>query len=165
MAGIEVVLAKFPDPLDVIPSLIRCIRGSFDYILLDCPPTSGLITLNAYMASDFIYVPALLEDDSLAGVIDVAKDLKTYINKRRPDLRISGIILNQYNLRALLRQSVRRNFDACFPGLVMDTVIHQSIVVGEAKRAHKGVLDYAPRSTIAEDYEKLTEEMLAKMPD
>ncbi len=162
MAGIENILAKFPDPLAAIPRVMNPLYDKYDYILLDCPPTAGLITLSAYLASDYIYVPALLEDDSLAGAVAVAKDIKSYINKRRPDRKISGIILNQYNLRALLRQSVRKNFDKYFPGLVMDTVIHQSIAVGEAKRARKGIVDYAPRSTVADDFTRLTQEMLKK---
>lgn len=162
MAGIENVLVKYSNPLSVIPYYVDCIRERADYIFLDCPPTSGLVTLNAYMASDLILVPALLEDDSLAGALDVAKDIRTYINKSRPSSRISGIILNQYNIRALLRQSVRQNFDKCFPGLVMDTVIHQSIVVGEAKRARKGVMEYAPKSTVAEDFLNLVKELRHK---
>jgi chromosome partitioning protein len=162
MAGIENILAMSSDPLLTIPCIMNCLHNKFDYVLLDCPPTAGLITLSAYFASDYIYVPALLEDDSLAGAVAVAKDIKSYINKRRPGMRISGIILNQYNLRALLRQSVRKNFDKYFPGLVMDTVIHQSIAVGEAKRARKGIVEYAPRSTVADDFTRLTQEMLEK---
>lgn len=164
MTGIESVLSMFNQSIMVLDLLLKPIRPLFDFIIMDCPPGAGLVTLNAYYASDRIYVPALMEDDSYIGALEVAKDIHDYINPYKPKAQITGIIMNQYSIRARLCLSVNNNFHRTFPDKIMKTAIRKNIAVGEAKRAHLGIDIYDPKCKAAQDFNALVDEILSTVP-
>lgn len=149
----------------LLKEAIKPIMDLYDYILLDTPPALGILTINAFTASNTIVVPMLSDIFSLQGIAqlyDTVERVKKYCN---PGLTISGILLTKYNPRTLLSREIRGTVDLIANDLnirVFDSFIRSSVVVSESQSVQQNILDYAPKNNISIDYMNFIDELLAK---
>ncbi|WP_312694163.1 ParA family protein [Caproiciproducens sp.] len=149
----------------LLKEALKPILGLYDYIILDTPPALGIITINAFTASDTIVVPMLSDIFSLQGIAklyETVERVKKYCN---PSLTISGILLTKFNPRTLLSREIRGTAELIAQDLnipLFNSYIRSSIVVSEAQSIQQNILDYSPKNNIAKDYLKFTDELLEK---
>lgn len=140
--------------------LLEPIRGEYDYILIDCPPSLGIVTTNAFVASTDIYVPLTAEALPLKGM----RMLEEYIGAIRvikKDLRITGVFITRYNNRNL-NNVVDSQIKKAYEGVVFETRIRENISLAEVPLSGGNIYEYAPTSNGANDYKSLTEEIIAR---
>jgi chromosome partitioning protein len=160
LTGAELELVDQPRREYRLRELLSPIASSFDYIVIDCPPSLGLLTVNALVAADAVLIPLQCEFFALTGV----SELMTTVNRIRasfnPRLSVLGIVLTMVdertNLTAQVMEDVRRNF----PGIVFRSVIPRNVRLAEAPSFGKPILLYDVRSRGAEAYLSLTREIL-----
>lgn len=138
--------------------------GHFDYILIDCPPSLGLLTLNALTAAHDVLIPLHAEYlpfnglSNLVGIINKIK-IKTRLN---PALKISGVFLTKYNSRTVLNRDVAENVQELFGDKLLKTTISTNIALAEAPSRHQDIFTYDSKCKGALDYMALCEEILEK---
>ena len=146
----------------LLKELLEPLRKKCDYILLDCPPALGLVTLNAYACAEYLYIPLeaqLYATDGLEKVLELVKRMQRRLN---PQLTVGGIFFTRYDKRKVLRRETAEEVRSKYPDLVMDSVIRESIALGEAPHAGKDIFTYAPASAGSADYRALVAEILAR---
>ena len=141
------------------------LKGSYDFILLDCPPALGSLTINALTAADKVIIPAQADVLSLAGITqlyDSCKLVRKYTNK---NLQIAGILLAKHNIRAVLKRDLeevlRGQIAEQMKAKVYTATIREAIAINEAQYMQQSIFDYAGKSKAAEDYKAFLEEFLA----
>lgn len=134
----------------------------FDFIILDCPPALGLISVNALASARFVYVPVeaqLFSMDGLKEVHQSCNEIKTIIN---PTLELGGIFFTRYEKNTLQSKDAYEALKAEYGNKLMDTCISRNVALGESPNASTDIFSYAPASTGAKDYRRLSEEILKK---
>lgn len=138
------------------------IRGRFDYILLDCPPSLGPLTVNALVASDRVIVPVQTEYYALEGLAGLLDTLALVQRQLNPRLTVAGMLLTMHDSRTRLGRDVEREVREHFAELVFDTVIPRNVRVGEAPSYGMPVTHHDPHSAGAEAYFELAKEVAAR---
>jgi len=149
----------------LLKETIRPIQPFYDYILLDTPPALGILTINAFTASDTIIVPMLSDIFSLQGIAQLYETVERVKKYCNPNLSIAGILLTKFNPRTRLSREVRGTAELIANDLhirLFDSYIRGSVSASEAQSLQQNVFDYDSRSHIAQDYGKLIDELLAK---
>lgn len=144
---------------------LKPVQDMYDYILLDTPPALGILTINAFTASDTVLVPMLPDIFSLQGIAQLYETVERVRGYCNPRLSIAGILLTRFNPRTLLGREVHGTAELIARDLhirVFDTYIRSSVAVGESQSVQKSLFDYAPHGAITRDYDKFISEMLAK---
>jgi chromosome partitioning protein len=162
LSGAEVELSGEAGREYILRELIEPLRSSYDYILIDSPPSLGLLTINAFTASDEILIPLqaqYLALQGLAKLIEVVDKIKKRLNK---DLRIGGVIVTQYDSRKVLNRDVVDTIEAHFKEDVFKTKIRDNIALAEAPAQGLDIFRYNPKSYGAEDYLSLCKEILKR---
>jgi chromosome partitioning protein len=134
----------------------------FDFILLDCPPNLGLITVNAYVAANSIYTPLeaqLYSTEGLTKVIDMIKKINLRLN---PELKLGGIFFTRFDRRKILRRETQEAIKDEYPNVLLNTTIRESIALGEAPHLGVDIFTYANNSAGATDYGDLVKEILER---
>lgn len=140
--------------------LLEPVKDEYDYILIDCPPSLGIVTTNAFVASTDIYVPLTAEALPLKGM----RMLEEYIGAIRvirKDLRITGVFITRYNNRNL-NNVVDSQIKKAYEGVVFETKVRENISLAEVPLCGGNIFEYAPTSNGANDYRSLTEEIIAR---
>ena len=132
MVGAEVELAPFKNREKRLKTAIIDIKGEFDYIFLDCPPSLGLITLNALVAADGVIVPMLGEFYSMQGLIQLTQTLKLVGERCGAGVSLDGVLFNMYDGRSLASKQIESEVKGHFEGKVFNTVIPKNIRIAEA---------------------------------
>jgi chromosome partitioning protein len=144
--------------------LRRQLHGRFDYVILDCPPEMGMLSLNALAAAHELIVPVApdpLALDGLSGFFDTVQLVQERLN---PELRVTGILLFRVQPRTLLSRQVIHDLAARFPRLVFPIYIRDTVRAAEAPGRRLPLIDYDPDSTAAADYRQLAQEVVAQEP-
>ena len=162
LAGAEVELVSVLARESRLRRLIHPLRNQYDYILIDCPPSLGLLTLNALVACDAVLIPLHCEYFALEGLADLVGTLKRVRTALNPALDIDGVVLTMYDDRTNLGQQVSRDVREFFKEKVFHTVIPRNIRLGEAPSHGMPVILYDAKSRGAEAYLALAHEMLAR---
>ena len=139
---------------------IDVIKNKYDYIIIDCPPSLGLITLNAFTASDSVLIPVQCEYFALEGLgqlLNTVELVRKHLNK---NLYIEGALLTMYDIRTNLANQVVREVKKFFQNKVYKTVIPRNVRVSEAPSYGMPISVYDPKSKGARSYEKFTREFL-----
>lgn len=145
----------------ILKKLIAPIADNYDYILLDCPPSLGLISINALVASNEVYVPItaeILPTRGLRMLTDIIGQVQEGLN---PDLYIGGIILTRWE-NSNLSRDIEASLRETFGDVVFKTKIRKNISIAEAPSTFQSILQYAPDSNGAKDYRALTKEIITK---
>jgi chromosome partitioning protein len=162
LAGAEIEIAPLSERESLLKRKIEPLRESYDYILIDCPPSLGLMTLNALVASDSIIIPIQAEFYALEGLSQLVKTVQVVSRKMNPRLHILGILLTMFDGRTNLSLQVAEEVKKYFGSKVFRTVIPRTVKLSEAPSFGEPVLTYAPKSKGAEAYRKLCREVLKR---
>jgi chromosome partitioning protein len=162
LTGAEIDLVTLANRENRLRLLIERMRGDYDYIFIDTPPSLGLLTLNALVAADAVLIPLNCEYFALEGLADLVATLRRVRAAFNPSLDIAGVLLTMYDERTNLGQQVSRDIRAFFQGRVYDTVIPRNIRLGEAPSHGMPAVLYDVKSRGAEAYLALAREVLAR---
>ncbi|MDP3703487.1 MAG: AAA family ATPase [Candidatus Omnitrophota bacterium] len=162
LAAAEANLATMPDRETVLKRAIETIRDAYDFLLLDCPPSLGLLTVNALVASNSTMIPVQCEYLALEGLTSLLRSVTLIKQQLNPGLRIGGIVLTMTDFRANLAREVSEEVKLFFKDLVFETSIPRNIRLAESPSFGKPICLYDPHSTGALAYRLLTQEVLAK---
>ena len=162
LAGANVELPRIEGYEYRLRERLAPIVGEFEYILLDCPPSLGPLTVNALAAADRVIVPVQTEYFALEGLAGLLETLAMVQRELNPRLTVAGMLLTMHDNRTRLGQDVEREVRAHFPDLVFDTVIPRNVRVGEAPSYGLPVTHHDPLSAGAEAYFELAREVAAR---
>ena len=160
LAGAEVQLVSMMSREQRLKAKLDIIKNDYDYILIDCPPSLGLITLNAFTASDTVLIPVQCEYFALEGLgqlLNTVNLVKKHLNK---NLEIEGALLTMYDARTNLSNQVVKEVKKYFENKVYKTVIPRNVRLSEAPSYGMPITIYDPRSKGAKAYEKFAKELL-----
>jgi chromosome partitioning protein len=142
--------------------VLEPIRSRCDYILIDCPPSLGLLTVNALVAADGLLIPIQCEYLALEGVSHLLNTIQIVKNKLNPDLYIAGVVLTMFDPRTRLAGEIVREVRNHFPKEAFQTIIHRNVRLSEAPSFGQSIVDYDPSSPGALAYRTLAEEVMAR---
>ena len=162
LSAAELELSAEPGREYILKETLEAVKGDYKYILIDCPPSLGLLTINGLTAADKLLIPLQPEFLALKGLtklIEIVEKIQRRINS---DLDILGIFLTRYDSRKTLNKRVMETVEARLPGKLFNTTIRNNIALAEAPAAGKDIFSYDPKSNGAEDYKALVSELLKK---
>jgi chromosome partitioning protein len=162
LSGAEIELSGEAGREYILRELIDPLRGSYDFIIIDSPPSLGLLTINSFTASDEIFIPLqaqYLALQGLAKLMEVVDKIQKRLNK---DLKLGGVIVTQYDNRKVLNRDVVSTIETHFKEDVFKTKIRDNIALAEAPTQGVDIFRYNPKSYGAEDYLSLCREILKK---
>ena len=160
LVGAEIEMTNLPKREKILKTVISKIEDNYDFILIDCSPSLGLITLNALTASDSVLIPVQCEYFALEGLGKLLNTIKIVQNRLNPDLEIEGFLLTMYDSRLRLSNQVVEEVKKHFQQMVFETIIQRNIKLSEAPSFGKPVLMYDVNSTGAVSYLNLARELL-----
>ena len=163
LTGAEIELVTLPHREERLRALLASIRNDFDYIFIDCPPSLGLLTLNALVAADAVLIPLHCEYFALEGLADLVGTMRRVRASFNPGLDIEGVLLTMVDERTNLGQQVAADVRQFFKEKVFRTVIPRNVRLGEAPSHGMPVILYDVKSRGAEAYLALAREMLARV--
>jgi chromosome partitioning protein len=152
----EIELAAEFKREDILNRLLANVTPQYDYILLDCPPSLGLLTINAFVASDDIYVPVEAEFLALKGYAVLSEAIG------RIGLTIDKVFVTKYDGRKILNRNVLDTIQGSLGDAAFKTTIRENVALAEAPTQGLDIFRYAPRSIGAEDYRALTQEIMER---
>jgi chromosome partitioning protein len=161
LAGAEVELVDSQGREYKLKTLLNSIRDRFDYIIIDCPPSLGLLTLNGLTAADSLLVPIQCEYFALEGVTELFDTLARLRRGLNPQLTIEGLLLTMYDERTNLSGAVAKDLRDFYGSQVLQTVIPRNVRLAEAPSYGKPIILYDIRSRGAESYIQLAKEILS----
>ena len=162
LTGAEIELVPLSRREERLRLLLASVRDSYDYILVDCPPSLGLLTLNGLVAADAVLIPLHCEYFALEGLAELVGTMRRVRAALNPALDIDGVLLTMYDERTNLGQQVANDVRAFFKDKVFQTVIPRNVRLGEAPSHGLPVLSYDPKSRGAEAYLALAREVIAR---
>ncbi len=157
LAAADVELASVPGREYLLKEVLSSVKGDYDFILLDCGPNLGLITVNALVAANEVLIPLLPEYLPLRGMGLLLETIRKIKKKLNPNLRILGILGTMYDGRTIHSREVLAEVRSLFGERVFDVVVKKSIRFAEAPVARQPILEYAPRHPGAQAYRELAE--------
>ncbi len=160
LIGFEVEMMTDPSRERRLKQLLSGINGEYDYVILDCPPSLSLLTLNAMTAANDVLIPLQSEFYALEGLGQLMQTIKRIKQQLNPDLKIAGILLTMYDKRTNLSSQVADNAEKYFKELVFKTRIPRNVRLGEAPSFGKPILLYDAASIGAISYMGLAKEMM-----
>jgi chromosome partitioning protein len=161
LAGIEIELADSADRATVLKTLLNEARDYFHYIIIDCPPSLGILTVNGLTAADSLLVPIQCEYFALEGVTELFETLARLKRELNPNLTIEGLLLTMYDERTNLSTAVAKDLRDFYGPQVLKTVIPRNVRLAEAPSFGKPIISYDPKSRGAESYIELATEILS----
>ncbi|HEX6324241.1 MAG TPA: ParA family protein [Vicinamibacterales bacterium] len=162
LTGAEIELVSLPGRERRLERVLTPLAPAFDYILIDSPPSLGLLTLNALVAADSVLIPLNCEYFALEGIAELVSTIKRVRGALNPRLEIEGVLLTMYDERTNLGQQVGANIREFFGDKVYETVIPRNIRLGEAPSHGLPAILYDVKSRGAEAYVALAKEFLAR---
>ncbi len=162
LSGAEIELSSEPGREYILKELIENVRSSYDYIIIDSPPSLGLLTINSFTAADEIIIPLqaqFLAMQGLAKLVEVVEKIKSRLNK---GLKIGGVFITQYDGRKVLNRDVVETINAHFKSEVFKTKIRDNIALAEAPAQGMDIFRYNAKSNGAEDYMDLAKEIIKR---
>lgn len=162
LTGAEIELVSVPERELRMRRVLEPLRARFDFIFIDCPPSLGLLTLNALVAADAVLIPLHCEYFALEGLADLVGTLRRVCGTLNPTLDIEGVLLTMYDDRTNLGHLVARDVREFFKEKVFDTMIPRNVRLGEAPSHGLPAVLYDAKSRGAEAYVALAQEMLAR---
>lgn len=160
LSGAEIELTQFDNREYRLKEQLDYIKGNYDFIFIDCPPSLNTLTLNAMCASETLLVPIQCEYLALEGLSDLIQTINLVRENLNADLDLEGIVLTMYDARTSLSEQVMESVRETFPDKTYETVIPRNVRLAEAPSFGKPITIYDPKSAGAEAYRKLAKEML-----
>ncbi|HRN71633.1 MAG TPA: AAA family ATPase [Ginsengibacter sp.] len=162
LVGAEIEMINYPDRESVLKNILEPLRASYDFIIIDCSPSLGLITVNALVAADSVIVPVQAEFFALEGLGKLLNTIKIVQNRLNPQLEIEGLLMTMYDGRLRLCNQVVNEVRRHFEDIVFSSVIHRNTRLSEAPSFGKPAILYDSESKGAINYLNLAREILQK---
>jgi chromosome partitioning protein len=162
LAGAGIEMVHFDNREFKLYDVLRQIRTDYDYIIIDSPPSLGLLTINGLVASDEVLIPVQTEYYALEGLSQLLQTIELVQKHLQPNLKIMGAVLTMYDRRNRLARQVVKEMRDHFPGHVFDSVIPRSVRLAEAPSYGKSILNFDSLSKGARSYKNLVKEMVAR---
>ncbi len=160
LAGATVELVTMEEREMRLKSVLNGLRPNYDYILIDCPPSLGLLTVNGLAAAEKVIIPVQCEYFALEGLSQLLKTVDLVRQGLNPDLQVLGVLLTMYDKRNQLANQVVNEVHKNFPGRVFEAVIPRTVSLAEAPSFGKTILQFDPNSKAARSYRQLAEEVI-----
>lgn len=162
LVGAEIEMLNFENREKVLKEVLTSVKDKYDYILIDCSPSLGLITVNALTAADSVIIPVQCEYFALEGISKLLNTIKIIKSKLNPSLEIEGFLLTMYDSRLRLANQIYEEVKKHFRELVFDTVIQRNIKLSEAPSYGQPVLLYDADSKGSLNHMQLAEELIQR---
>lgn len=162
LSGAEIELSSVPGREFLLREALSEFESVFDYALIDCPPSLGVLTLIALTASDGVIVPVKADYLALKGMSQLVDVINVVKRRMNPGLEIVGVIATFFNSRRNLDQQIVDQIETFFPGKLFETKISQNTALAEAPSQGKNIFEYDSRSKGAQQYRTLAEELIER---
>ena len=162
LSGAEISLSSVPGREFLLKEALSVYENDFDYVLIDCPPSLGILTLIALTASDGVIIPVKADFLALNGMSQLVNVINVVRRRMNPKLEIFGVIATFYNSRRNLDQQIVEQIETFFPGKLFETKISQNTALAEAPANGTNIFSYDSKSKGAQQYEALTEEFIKR---
>ncbi len=162
LVGAEIEMINYPDRESVLKNILKTIRNEYDFIIIDCSPSLGLITVNALVASDSVIVPVQAEFFALEGLGKLLNTIKIVQSRLNEALEIEGLLMTMYDGRLRLCNQVVNEVRKHFEEIVFNSIIHRNTRLSEAPSVGKPAILYDAESKGAINYLNLAREILQK---
>ena len=160
LSGAEIELTSMMARESRLKTALSDITEEYDYVLIDCPPSLGHLTINSFSASDSILIPVQCEYYALEGLSQLLNTIRLVQKHFNADLRIEGVLLTMYDARTNLGSEVVEEVRKYFRERVYDTIIPRNVRLSEAPSHGQSIIDYNPKSKGAENYHALAKEVM-----
>jgi chromosome partitioning protein len=147
-----------------LAEIIKVVENQYEYIVLDCPPSLGLITLNALCAARELLIPLQCEFFALEGIVKLLHTYELVKKRLNFSLALLGVVLTMYDMRNKLTRQVKNEVRKCFPDHLFETVIPRNVRLSEAPSHGKSIIHYDIKSKGAEAYLALAKEVILRKP-
>ena len=162
LTGFEIESLTMEDHNNLLKKLLEPIKEQFDYIFIDCPPSLGMLSVNALSASDSVLIPIQAEYYALEGVSQLVRTIEMIREAMNPKLEVEGIVISMYDGRTNLAQEVEKEVNKYFEKQVFHTVIPRNIRLAEAPSFGESIITYDRNSKGAQAYIQLAKELKKK---
>lgn len=162
LSGAEMELINEAGREYILRELIGQVSDNYDYVLIDCPPSLGLLTLNALTSSRYVLIPLQTEFLAVQGLAKIKQVIDKVRMRLNKQLEMGGVIATMYDSRRVLNRDVVETIHKYFGDKVFKTYVRDTVVLAEAPAQRKDIFDYSPRSNGATDYLELSKEILAR---
>jgi chromosome partitioning protein len=163
LAKLETKLAGDFDAIFRLKDRLENIKDKFDVVILDTPPTLGLITVNALVAATHVLIPIQSSYFALEGTDDLLETIEKVRSRPNPDLQLLGVLVTLYDRRTTLSKDVHKQIREVFGKIAFETVITRSVRLEESPAHKETIFTYAPSSNGASEYARLCEEVLSRV--
>jgi chromosome partitioning protein len=163
LSGASIELVNLPDREFRLVQKLKNVEYNFDYIIIDCPPSLGLLTINALVASKYVLIPVQAEYYALEGLGQLVQTIDLVKSYLRADLEILGAVLTMYDKRNRLSRDIRYDLERNFPHRVMETIIPRNVRLSEAPSYSQTIADYDAGSPGARAYSWLASEIISTL--
>jgi chromosome partitioning protein len=163
LAGIELEIGAKIGRERMLTKLLIPLVDEYDYILFDCPPSLGLITVNAFCAADKVYIPLQAQFLALHGLDKLMEIMKMVKDEMlNPSIDVAGVFVTQYDKRKILNRDISDSISGFFKEKVFSTIIRDNVALAEAPASSQDIFTYSPDSPGAKDYKDLVSEILKR---
>ncbi|MDL1955742.1 MAG: AAA family ATPase [Candidatus Desulfofervidus auxilii] len=162
LAGIEIELANVSKRESYLNRYISLLKSDYDFIFLDCPPSLGILTLNALTAADTVLIPVQCEYYALEGLTRLLRTIKMVKQRFNPSLKIEGFLLTMFDRRNLLSYQIEKEVKKHFKNYTFDTIITRNVRLSEAPSHGLPIFLYDAKCNGAKQYRQLAEEFLKR---
>ena len=163
LAKIEAKLIGELDSHYRLKDQLQSVQDSYDYVIIDTPPTLGIITVNALVAATHVLIPIQASYFALEGTDDLLETIDKIKVRANPQLQILGALITMYDKRTLLAKDIYEQIQHVFGTKVFETIITKSVRLEESPAYRESIFSFAPRSTGAYEYYRLSEEVLSRV--
>ncbi len=164
LVAVELELVSRPGREYYLSECLAELAKGYEYLLLDCPPSLGILTLNALCAARELLVPLQCEYFALEGIVKLLQSYEQVKKRLNPDLSLLGLVLTMYDARNRLTREVKNEVRRCFPEHLYETVIPRNVRLSEAPSHGKSIIHYDIKSRGAEAYLALAKEIILRRP-
>ena len=161
LTGAEVDLVYKRNREKILKEALEKVRADYDYIFIDCPPSLGLVTINAWVAADSVIIPLQSEYFALEGVSQLMNTIALVKQHLNPGLQIEGVVITMYDGRALISKQITAEIKKFFKAKLYEIIIPRNVRLAEAPSHGKPVMLHDPKCVGARAYRALTEEFLS----
>ena len=163
LAGAEVELVSAMSREQILKNALKDVKDNYDYVIIDCPPSLGLLTINALTACEDVIVPIQGEYYALEGLTQLIDTINIVKKKLNPDISIGGVVLTMFNMRTQLSRQVKEDVEEYFGKKVFKTLVPRNVRLAEAPSYGMSIYDYDKNSKGSKAYEALANEVIKRL--
>jgi ATPases involved in chromosome partitioning len=162
LANADIEFSNIPGRERLLQEALETVFNDYDYVIIDCPPNLGLLTLNALTTAHEIYIPLTAEYLPMQGLVKLMSTVELVQKRLNQNIEVTGIIITRFNIRKNLNKEVQDELSKHFGDKLFKTTIRDNIALAESPSAGQDIFSYKPSSPGAEDYKNLVDEILRR---